>query len=196
MGDATPFRGTDPEAIADVLESRGFARYGQTRMTCGVTGEQLASLVVVGPTYYQKLKHMVIDKMHARQRGPLAFLTRQPVEGRSREGGLRVGEMERDCIISHGAMSVMKDRLMECSDAFTAPICHTCGLLCEPEHETAVGRKEATCRNCGERCTGITNKRQPYAFKLLQQELMAMHIAPRMRFEEAVASPDQSTTVV
>ena len=185
LGDATPFRGTDPEVIADVLEGHGFSRYGQTRLTCGVTGEQMTSLVVIGPTYYQKLKHMVADKMHARQRGPLAFLTRQPVEGRSREGGLRVGEMERDCIIAHGAMSVSRDRLMECSDAFAAPVCHTCGLLCEPARQTAVGFKPASCRNCGDKSTGVTVKQQPYAFKLLQQELMAMHIAPRMRLENA-----------
>lgn len=182
IGDATPFRDTDPEAIADVLESHGFSRYGQTRLTCGVTGEQLTTLVVIGPTYYQKLKHMVEDKMHARSRGPLAFLTRQPVEGRSREGGLRVGEMERDCILAHGAMSVIKDRLMECSDAFVAPICETCGLLCEPAKDSVTGKKAASCRNCGDRCAGVVNKAQPYAFKLLQQELYAMHISPRMRF--------------
>lgn len=189
IGDATPFCGTDPEVIADVLESHGFARYGQTRLTCGVTGEQLTTLVVIGPTYYQKLKHMVIDKMHARSRGPRAFLTRQPVEGRSREGGLRVGEMERDCAISHGAMAVLKDRLMECSDPFTAPVCQTCGLLCEPAKQTVVGSIHASCRNCGDKCTGVVNKPLPYAYKLLQQELMCMHIAPRVRFD-AVADEE------
>lgn len=98
IGDGTPFRDTNPEEIADYLEKCGFSRYGQVRMTCGITGKHLKALVVIGPVYYQKLKHMVMDKAHARQRGPLAFLTRQPVEGRSREGGLRVGEMERDCL--------------------------------------------------------------------------------------------------
>ena len=183
LGDATPFRGVDPEAIADLLEERGFARYGQARLTNGVTGEQMTSLVVQGPVFYQKLKHMVIDKMHSRSRGPLAFLTRQPIEGRSRDGGLRIGEMERDCIISHGAMSVMKDRLMECSDPFVAPVCRTCGLLCDPARQTAVGTKPASCRACGDKCAGVVSKAQPYAFKLLQHELMAMHIAPRVRLE-------------
>lgn len=184
LADATPFCGTDPEKIADALESHGFSRYGQTRMTCGITGEQLTQLVCLGPTFYQKLKHMVTDKIHARSRGPLAFLTRQPVEGRSREGGLRVGEMERDCVISHGAMAVMKDRLMECSDPFKAPVCNSCGLLCEPARDTVVGKKEARCRNCGSECTGVTEKAFPYAYKLFLQEMMGMHIAPRVRFEE------------
>ena len=101
VGDGTPFEGTDPEEIADVLESYGFSRYGQVKMTCGITGAHMKALLVVAPVYYQKLKHMVIDKAHARSRGPLAFLTRQPIEGRSREGGLRVGEMERDCFDEH-----------------------------------------------------------------------------------------------
>ena len=184
VGDGTPFQGTDPEQVADMLESYGFSRYGQTRMTCGVTGEHMHALICVAPVYYQKLKHMVVDKEHARQRGPLTFLTRQPVEGRSREGGLRVGEMERDCILAHGAMAVMRDRLLDCSDPFVAPVCNTCGLLCEPGRvDSLVGSKAPTCRNCREACTGTTDKKQPYAFKLLQQELMAMHIAPRMRFE-------------
>lgn len=143
-------------------------------------------LVVIGPTFYQKLKHMVIDKVHARARGPLTFLTRQPMEGRSREGGLRVGEMERDCIISHGAMAVMKDRLLESADPFVAPVCNTCGLLCEPARESVIGKKQASCRNCGDRCAGVTNKEMPFAYKLLLQELMAMHIRPAMRLEGTV----------
>ncbi len=185
VGDGTPFHGTNPESIADIMEEYGFSRYGQVRMTCGITGEHMQALVVIAPVYYQKLKHMVVDKAHARQRGPMTFLTRQPVEGRSREGGLRVGEMERDCVISHGSMAVMRDRLLECSDPFEAPYCHTCGLLCEPARADAlVANGKPSCRNCRGKCTGITIKKQPYAFKLLMQELMAMHIAPRMRFEK------------
>lgn len=187
VGDGTPFQGTNPEAIADVLESHGFARYGLARMTCGITGEHMQGLVMMAPVYYQKLKHMVTDKVHARQRGPVTFLTRQPVEGRSREGGLRVGEMERDCLLSHGSMAVMSDRLMKCSDPSEAPVCQTCGLLCDPERaDSLIGTKEPTCRVCREACEGVTQKKQPYAFKLLQHEMMAMHIAPRMRFDEEV----------
>ena len=144
----------------------------------------MTALIVIAPVCYQRLKHCVSDKAHARQRGPLAFLTRQPVEGRSREGGLRIGEMERDCMLSHGAMSVMKDRLHESSDPFSAPICTTCGLLCEPGNPSAIdGNKGPKCRSCGDKCTGIVDKKLPYAFKLLIHELMSMHIAPRVRME-------------
>ena len=101
----------------------------------------------------------------------------------AQDGGLRIGEMERDCIIAHGAMAVMKDRLMECSDPFVAPVCCTCGLLCEPSKETVIGTKPASCRNCGPACSGVVMKPQPYAYKLLQHELMAMHIAPRTRLD-------------
>ena len=187
IGDGTPFIGTDPERIADQLVSHGLSRYGQSRMTCGITGEHMKMLMVQGPTYYQRLKHMVVDKIHARSLGPTAFLTRQPIEGRSREGGLRIGEMERDCMISHGAAAVMQDRLLECSDAFATPLCRTCGLAAECIQGNAVlGHSETRCRACGAASKGVVVKTQPYAYKLFTQELMAMHIAPRSRLEENV----------
>jgi hypothetical protein len=88
-----------------------------------------------------------------------------------------------NCIISHGAISVMKDRLMECSDPFSAPICNSCGLLCDPaQHHATIGNTKPYCRNCGDKSTGVTVKKMPYAYKLFLHELMAMHIAPRTRF--------------
>ena len=85
--------------------------------------------IFMGPTFYQRLKHMVIDKAHSRARGPVVSLTRQPCEGRSRDGGLRIGEMERDCFLSHGISVFTKERLMDVSDPFQAGFCKTCGVL-------------------------------------------------------------------
>ena len=102
IGNGTPFRNVSIEQIGGELHNLGFQKYGNERLINGMTGEMMSGTVFIGPTYYQRLKHMVKDKEHARSRGPVQILTRQPVEGRSRDGGLRFGEMERDCVISHG----------------------------------------------------------------------------------------------
>ena len=128
--------------------------------------------IFMGPTFYQRLKHMVIDKKHSRARGPIVSLTRQPCEGRSRDGGLRVGEMERDCMISHGASVFTKERLMDVSDPFQVGICKRCGTLATSQ----------ACGICGNQ-TAFTNKTIPYAMKLWMQELESMHIVPRIVME-------------
>ena len=112
-GDATPFTDVTVEEIANALHKCGYQRHGNERMYNGHTGRSLPAMIFLGPTYYQRLKHMVDDKIHSRGRGPTQILTRQPMEGRSRDGGLRFGEMERDCIISHGSASFLKERLFE-----------------------------------------------------------------------------------
>ena len=155
------------------LVKHGYSYVGKDILTSGITGQPLQSYIFTGPVFYQKLKHMVMDKMHARAKGPRAVLTRQPTEGRSRDGGLRLGEMERDCLIGYGASNLIMERLMTSSDAFVANVCEKCGLL----------GYEGCCRRCrsGDH---VSNIRLPYACKLLFQELQSMNIATRLRLEE------------
>jgi DNA-directed RNA polymerase II subunit RPB2 len=144
-------------------------------MANGSTGKFLEAPIFIGPTYYQRLKHMVDDKIHSRSRGPVQILTRQPVEGRSRDGGLRFGEMERDCMISHGSAIFLKDRLFDQSDPFIVFVCDLCGLI-------AIGNRKLNifeCRNCNNKFS-ISLIKIPYACKLLFQELIAMSIGPRI----------------
>ena len=128
-GDATPFTDVTVDSVSRLLRAHGYQSRGFEIMYNGHTGRKLVAQVFLGPTYYQRLRHMVDDKIHARARGPLQILTRQPVEGRARDGGLRFGEMERDCMISHGASAFLKERLFEVSDAFRVHICDICGLM-------------------------------------------------------------------
>jgi DNA-directed RNA polymerase III subunit RPC2 len=114
---------------------------------------------------------MVMDKMHARSKGPRATLTRQPTEGRSRDGGLRVGEMERDCLIGHGASSLLIERLLYSSDAYDVQVCNKCGLI---------GAWHGFCAYCKQR-SGVVSVKMPYACKLLFQELMSMNVVPRLQ---------------
>jgi DNA-directed RNA polymerase II subunit RPB2 len=128
-GDATPFTDVTVDSVSDLLREHGYQSRGFEILYHGHTGKKLRAQVFFGPTYYQRLRHMVDDKIHARARGPLQIMTRQPVEGRARDGGLRFGEMERDCMIAHGAASFLKERLFEVSDAFRVHICEICGLM-------------------------------------------------------------------
>jgi len=175
-GDATPFNGTTVEQISEKLRTFGYQPRGLEVMHNGMTGRKLAAQIFIGPTYYQRLKHMVDDKVHARARGALQVMSRQPLEGRSRDGGLRFGEMERDCIISHGASAFLKERLMDVSDSYTCYVCDNCGLL------VISGKDILECKGCSNQ-VAISKIQIPYAFKLLLQELMAMNIAPRLRTE-------------
>lgn len=198
--DGTPFSLPDVEgvqegddtitAISRCLAALGLDPLGQEEMRCGMTGEKFECPVFFGPATYQRLKHMVADKRHARSRGPTTLLTRQPVEGRSHDGGLRFGEMERDCIISHGAAHVLKDRLMDQSDAFILATCAQCGRAAIPadvrDRSTPL---DAYCANCRVR-TDIRDLRVPYAFKLTTQELQAMNITASMRLGDKKLQTD------
>lgn len=171
----TAFGGSKAEEMSQVLIDAGYSYAGKDYLTSGITGQPLESYVFMGPIYYQKLKHMVLDKMHARAKGPRAVLTRQPTEGRSRDGGLRLGEMERDCLIAHGASQLLLERLMISSDAFKVDVCQTCGFMGYNGY--------CPCCKSSKKVVKLTI---PYACKLLFQELMAMNIAPRLVLEDAV----------
>lgn len=174
-GDATPFTSTTVESISELLHGVGYQRRGNEVMYNGHTGRRLEAQFFIGPTYYQRLKHMVDDKIHSRARGPVQILTRQPVEGRSRDGGLRFGEMERDCMISHGAAQFLKERLFDQSDAYRVHVCDLCGMIAIAD----LKKNTFECRSCRNK-TQISQVYIPYAAKLLFQELMAMCIAPRL----------------
>ncbi|RKP27639.1 DNA-dependent RNA polymerase II second largest subunit [Syncephalis pseudoplumigaleata] len=174
-GDATPFTDVTVDAISKALAAHGYHQRGYEVMYNGHTGRKLTAQVFLGPTYYQRLKHMVDDKIHSRARGPVQILTRQPVEGRSRDGGLRFGEMERDCMIAHGAASFLKERLFDASDAYRVHVCDLCGLLAIAN----LKKNTYECRSCRNK-TQISQLFIPYACKLLFQELMAMNISPRL----------------
>jgi DNA-directed RNA polymerase III subunit RPC2 len=180
FGDGTAFGGDPVLAISETLTRHGFAYNGKDLLHCGVTGEALSAYVFMGPVYYQKLKHMVLDKMHARARGPRVVLTRQPTEGRARDGGLRLGEMERDCLIGYGAAMLILERLMISSDQFEAQVCVDCGLLGYHHHET--GRN--LCQGCDDG-GNVSTLKLPYACKLLFQELQSMNICPRLTLSDA-----------
>ena len=129
LGDGTPYSHLGIDDLRQHMSNLGMHPYGNEIMYNGQTGEMMEVEIFMGTTHYQRLKHMVIDKKHSRGRGPIVSLTRQPCEGRARDGGLRVGEMERDCFISHGASVFTKERLMDVSDPFTTGVCVQCGSL-------------------------------------------------------------------
>ena len=175
LGDGTPYSHLKVEELRAQMLELGMHPYGNEILYNGQTGEMMKAEIFMGPTFYQRLKHMVIDKKHSRARGPIVSLTRQPCEGRSRDGGLRVGEMERDCMISHGAAAFTKERLMDVSDPFTTGICKTCGTLAIVNPQEGI----YSCGSCGNQ-TDFVQKTIPYAMKLWMQELEAMHIVPHM----------------
>ncbi len=197
FGDGTSFGNLDIKTIAQELQRVGFESYGNEVMYNGMTGEQLETSVFIGPVFYQRLKHMVNDKQHSRAIGPMVNLTRQPAEGRSRDGGFRVGEMERDALIAHGAAHFCKERLYDVSDRYTAHVCRKCGLLAAVNAGKDGGASSAspaaaaaavndTAEFTIHRCNTCNNTTEfarvdiPYAYKLLSQELQTINVAPRL----------------
>ena len=175
FGDSTPYNDCSVEDIAKVLQESGMERYGNEILYNGRTGEQIKTEIFIGPTYYQRLKHMVSDKVHSRgSNGPIVMLTRQPSEGRARSGGLRLGEMERDCFIAHGTANFLAERMLHVSDNYRIFVCKYCGMHANVNTDKNI----YSCKNCKNN-TDIAQVRMPYAFKLLNQELYTMNIMMR-----------------
>jgi len=175
FGDGTSFGELDVDSICKLLLEVGYEARGNELLYNGMTGEQHEVAVFTGPVFYQRLKHMVNDKQHSRAIGPMVNLTRQPAEGRSRDGGLRFGEMERDAMISHGASKFIRGRMYDASDKYQVHVCKKCGLIAKYNDEMNVH----CCMTCENR-SDFAYVEIPYACKLLFQELITMNIAPRM----------------
>ena len=175
LGDGTSFGDLDVHSICKELQNLGYESNGNDIMYNALTGEQIDASVFIGPVFYQRLKHMVADKQHSRSIGPMVNLTRQPAEGRSRDGGLRFGEMERDCMCSHGAARFTKERMYDVSDKYSVHVCKKCGMIASYNDKTHIH----LCKNCNNR-SDFSYVEIPYACKLLFQELTTMNVAPRL----------------
>ena len=170
-GDGTPFTDVSVEDISKILENTGYQKHGDELMYDPRTGKQFVSAIFIGPTYYQRLKHMVMDKMHSRAKGPVANMTRQPTEGRNRDGGFRVGEMERDALIAYGVSGFLKETLLERSDNYKVYICKMCNDIAQVNRQ----RNIYYCKRCSS-TSGFAEIRMPYAMKLMKQEVGGMSI--------------------
>lgn len=177
--DATPFnKEFSINELSQQLHELGFHKSGKEILYNGQTGEQMETMIFIGPVYYQRLKHMVQDKIHSRAKGPVQNLTRQPAEGRSRDGGLRLGEMEVDCLYAHGTSAFLKERTYDCSDSYQVFICDICGIFASVNEK----KKKFECKSCNN-YSQFSKIKLPYASKLFFQHLQAQSIAPRMSTE-------------
>ncbi len=176
LGDGSPFGEASVDQISSILRDKyGLDPHSNEILYNGHNGRQMEVNVFMGPCFYQRLRHCSADKLHSRASGPLVMLTRQPAEGRAREGGLRFGEMERDAVCAHGISEFTKERLVECSDGFPCYVCRQCGLLAIANPKENVW----ACRGCSNR-TEFSKVQIPYASKLFLQELESMCSSSRM----------------
>jgi DNA-directed RNA polymerase II subunit RPB2 len=187
FGDGTSFGNLDVKTIADELQKLGYESYGNEVLYDGLSGEQMETNIFIGPVFYQRLKHMVSDKQHSRAIGPMVNLTRQPAEGRSRDGGFRIGEMERDVMLSHGISRFCRERLYDVSDKYSAYVCKKCGMIAayNDGSKKAFARDDFTvhlCRTCNN-TTDFARVEIPYAYKLMAQELQTINVVPRLLTE-------------
>lgn len=186
--DATPFQFSENDRAVDYfgeqLVKAGYHYYGSEPMYSGIYGEKMDADIYIGVVYYQRLRHMVSDKSQVRATGPINQLTRQPLKGRKRHGGIRFGEMERDSIIAHGAAFLLHDRLMNSSDRHIATLCEKCGSMISSVAKPITQQEAATIKNnqpklmCTVCKSGTTcrNVPMPYVTRYLVNELAAMNI--------------------
>ena len=195
FGDGTAFGNLDVRTICSALQNLGYESHGNEVLYDGLTGEQIETSIYIGPVFYQRLKHMVNDKQHSRSVGVGVNFTRQPAEGRSREGGFRVGEMEKDVLVAHGGTKFFRERMYDMSDKYGLYVCRGCGMYGAvnegegPWNEGARKRargaeyepdfKQYLCNVCDNR-SDFAYVEVPYTFKLLQQELQAMNVGMRL----------------
>ena len=185
FGDGTSFGNLDVNTISQELQNLGYESYGNEIMYNGLTGDQIETSIFFGPVFYQRLKHMVNDKQHSRSIGPMVNLTRQPAEGRSRDGGFRIGEMERDVMIAHGISRFCRERLYEVSDKYSTFVCNKCGMIAsfnngdKNKKYTNNDFRIHLCHTCDNR-SDFSKVEVPYAYKLLSQELQTINIVPRI----------------
>ncbi len=173
---STAFSHIKEEEVRKTLLTLGFRDDGKQTLYDGRTGKAYEALIFTGISYYLKLDHMVANKIHARSRGPVTILTKQPTEGRAKRGGLRLGEMEQQCLVAHGAAMVIKERFD--SDEVDVPICKHCGLLAVFDRI----KNKTTCLSCNS--TEVIWVKTAYAFKLALDELKSMGIYPKLIAEE------------
>jgi len=174
--DGSPFEVETEEDLRKELLSLGFREDGTEKMYNGITGEELNVNIFIGNIYYLKLRHMVANKLHARASGRIQLLTRQPIEGRSKGGGLRLGEMEKDCFVAHGASLLLKERFD--SDRTVLYICENCGMLAVVDRH----KNKRFCPKCGNNVE-ISALELSYAFKLLLDELKSMVVYPHLKLK-------------
>ena len=185
FGDGTSFGNLDVYSIANELQRLGYESYGNEVLYDGATGKQLETNIFIGPVFYQRLKHMVNDKEHSRSIGPVVNLTRQPAEGRSRDGGFRIGEMERDVMIAHGMSKFCRERMYNVADKYAVHVCKKCGMIAtfnSGDNGIMRGKQGMTIHKCStcENYTDFSYVEVPYAYKLMSQELQAINVVPRL----------------
>jgi len=188
FGDGTSFGNLDVKTITQELQKMGYESYGNEVLYNGLTGEQLETNIFIGPVFYQRLKHMVNDKQHSRSIGPMVNLTRQPAEGRSLDGGFRIGEMERDVMLAHGMSRFCRERLYDSSDKYSVFVCKKCGMIAsyndgaKGDNKRHYVKDDFTvhlCKTCNN-MTDFAKVEIPYTYKLMSQELQAINVVPRL----------------
>jgi len=178
--DGTPFDAVSYDDLKKILHQQGFRSDGKETFYDGVTGERLEGEVFVGIVGYRRLFHMVAHKMQARSRGPVQILTRQPTEGKEKEGGLRFGEMEGETLVGHGAAMLLQEKFIDDSDKTTELVCEKCGIIAINDQI----RNKKYCPLCnGSRVYPVE---MAYGFKLLLDELKALGIFPRLVISDRV----------